>query len=76
MGEAGWGRGRKAADMARDEAYRQVEKKIEVARRSGANKLNLISMKLTELPESLGGLTQLQILNLSRNKLTAPALAA
>ena len=62
--------------MARDEAYYEAEKQIEEARRSGANKLNLISMKLTELPESLGGLTQLQILNLSRNKLTAPALAA
>lgn len=61
--------------MARgDEAYREAEKKIEEARRSGATGLDLNGMKLTELPELpewLGQLTQLQSLDLSRNQLTA-----
>jgi Leucine-rich repeat (LRR) protein len=57
--------------MARDEAYRQAEKKIEEARRSGAKELHLVGMVLTELPESLGQLTQLQSLDLSQNELTA-----
>jgi hypothetical protein len=63
--------------MARDEAYRIAEQKIEEARRSGARQLDLSGdhdqkkLKLTELPESLGQLTQLQELNLSRNQLTA-----
>ena len=64
--------------MARDEAYRKAEQKIEEARRSGAKELNLNWQwnekgegKLSELPESLGQLTQLQSLNLSRNQLTA-----
>jgi Leucine rich repeat len=62
--------------MARDKAYRRAEKKIEDARRSGANQLDLRGeygekkLKLTELPESLSQLTQLQSLNLSRNELT------
>jgi GTPase SAR1 family protein len=55
--------------MARDEAYREAEKKIEEARRSGAKKLDFSFMKLTELPESLGQLTQLQTLDLSDNQL-------
>ena len=64
--------------MARDEAYRKAEQKIEQARRDGATELDLScrynakdSEKLTELPESLGQLTQLQTLDLSRNQLTA-----
>ncbi len=57
--------------MARDKAYRQAEKKIEQARYSGTTKLSLRYMKLTELPEPLGQLTQLQSLNLSSNQLTA-----
>ena len=64
--------------MARDEAYRKAEKKIEEARRTGATELDLSqdygaedSKKLTELPESLGQLTQLQRLELYNNQLTA-----
>jgi len=64
--------------MARDEAYRNAEQKIEEARRSGAKELDLSarydakdSEKLTELPESLGHLTQLQKLVLAYNQLTA-----
>ncbi|MFH1908461.1 MAG: COR domain-containing protein, partial [Chloroflexota bacterium] len=56
--------------MARDEAYRQAEKKIEAARRSGATKLSLWEMQLRELPESLFQLTQLQSLDLEKNFLT------
>jgi len=64
--------------MARDEAYRNAEKKIEEALRTGSTELDLSwsygrsgKEKLTELPESLGQLTQLQSLNLSHNQLTA-----
>jgi hypothetical protein len=53
--------------MARDEAYRLAEKKIEEAQRSWL--IDLRGMGLTELPESLGELT-LQILDLSDNQLT------
>jgi Leucine-rich repeat (LRR) protein len=56
--------------MPRDEAYRKAEQKIEEARRSGAKKLVLSVLELTELPESLRQLTQLQELNLSDNRLT------
>ena len=55
---------------ARDEAYKKAEQKIEAARRSGAKVLNLSGMNLTELPESLGQLTQLQSLDLFDNRLT------
>jgi hypothetical protein len=63
--------------MAKDEAYRKAEKKIQAARRSGTKKLDLDcnyaqpdSAKLSELPESLAELTQLRSLNLSGNQLT------
>ena len=52
--------------MARDKAYKKAEKKIEEALRTGATELDLScsydakdSERLTELPESLGRLTQL-----------------
>jgi hypothetical protein len=63
--------------MARDEAYQKAEQKIEAVRRSGAKELDLSvgyfnnKLKLRELPESLGQLTQLKTLNLSSNQLTA-----
>ena len=63
--------------MAKNEAYRRAEKKIEEARRSGAKKLDLSAdlraedfEKLKELPESLSQLLQLQSLNLGGNQLT------
>ena len=63
--------------MPHDQAYYEAEKKIEEAQRSGATKLDLNGYrkpdneKLTELPELLvlGGLTQLQSLNVSGNLL-------
>ena len=64
--------------MVRNKGYRDAEEKIEAARRSGAKELDLRAPygandedKLTELPESLGQLTQLLSLDLSRNQLTA-----
>jgi internalin A len=62
--------------MARDEAYRAAEQKIEAALKSGEERLDLStdyrisSPKLTELPESLCRLTRLRILNLYDNNLT------
>ncbi len=56
--------------MPKDAAYRKAEKKIEKALKSGATILNLHDMKLTELPESIGQLTQLANLNLGDNHLT------
>ena len=58
------------------EAFQLAEQKIEEVRQSGAKNLDLSGgydekkLKLTELPESLGQLTQLQTLNLSSNQLT------
>jgi len=56
--------------MPKDQAYREAEKKIEAALKTGTTELDLNGMKLTELPESIGQLTQLQLLNLSNNQLT------
>jgi Leucine-rich repeat (LRR) protein len=56
--------------MARDEAYREAEQRIEAARQEGATTLDLSFMQLTELPEAIAALTQLQSLNLSDNQLT------
>jgi hypothetical protein len=57
--------------MARDEAYRQAEQRIEEARRKGETQLDLSLMGLTEVPEAIANLTQLQELDLSINLLTA-----
>jgi Leucine-rich repeat (LRR) protein len=56
--------------MPRDEAYKKAEQKIQQALKSGATELDLHGMELTELPESIGQLTQLTSLNLSSNQLT------
>ncbi|MCP5522572.1 MAG: hypothetical protein H7A46_13605 [Verrucomicrobiales bacterium] len=55
--------------MARDEAYRKAEQRIEAVRTAEAKELNLNGMGLDELPESLGRLKQLEWLNLSENRL-------
>ncbi len=63
--------------MARDEAYREAERRIEAALENGATELDLSDMGLTEVPEAIGQLTNLQKLNLggkfwkdSKNQLT------
>ncbi|NTW54860.1 MAG: hypothetical protein HGB15_08930 [Chlorobaculum sp.] len=63
--------------MAKKTAFYAAEEKIAKALRTGTTRLDLScdhlaqdSEKLTELPESLGELTQLQWLDLSNNKLT------
>jgi len=56
--------------MARDEAYREAERRIEKALQKRARQLNLSDMRLTELPESIASLTLLQLLYLSNNQLT------
>jgi internalin A len=57
--------------MARDAAYREAEAKIEAALSSGATELDLSGFMLTELPASLGLLTQLQTLDVHGNQLTS-----
>jgi len=56
--------------MKRNKAYRLAEQKIEQARQSRATELDLNLIELTELPESLAQLTELQSLNLSTSQLT------
>ncbi|MEM9271473.1 MAG: COR domain-containing protein [Cyanobacteria bacterium P01_F01_bin.143] len=56
--------------MAKDAAYGQAEQKIAEALQEGATKLYLNDMKLTEIPEAIANLTQLQTLNLCRNRIT------
>ncbi|RZM79778.1 leucine-rich repeat domain-containing protein [Leptolyngbya iicbica] len=55
--------------MARDEAYQEAERRIEAARQEGATELDLSGLGLTEVPEAIATLTQLQSLNLSGNQL-------
>lgn len=63
--------------MAKDEAYKNAERLIAKAWRTGATDLDLgneienkTALKLTEIPESLGELTQLENLRLQYNNLT------
>ena len=56
--------------MAKDAAYRQAEKKIAAALQKDATRLDLSYMGLTEIPEAIANLTQLQSLNLSDNQIT------
>lgn len=56
--------------MARDEAYYRAEKRIKDAEFSKASFLYLSDMGLSELPEALQELRQLQVLKLSYNYLT------
>ncbi len=53
--------------MAKDEAYQQAEQKIQEALQSGATELDLSSMQLTELPDSIGQLKQLRKLDLGHD---------
>ncbi|MDB9491355.1 leucine-rich repeat domain-containing protein [Dolichospermum circinale CS-534/05] len=57
--------------MARDQAYQEAEERIEKARQEGAIVLDLSKMKLTEIPDAIASLTQLQELDLGNNQLTA-----
>ena len=57
--------------MAKETPEEIAERKIEEAARRGAKKLDLSGLGLRELPESIGRLTQLRELRLSRNQLTA-----
>ncbi|MFG6101585.1 COR domain-containing protein [Leptothoe sp. EHU-05/26/07-4] len=61
--------------MTPEEGYREAERRIEVARQEGATELDLSNLALTEVPESIGQLTQLDKLDLSgygdsKNQLT------
>ncbi|WP_287130992.1 COR domain-containing protein [Candidatus Cyanaurora vandensis] len=56
--------------MVQDENTRKAEQIIKKARLAGATSINLRAFNLTEIPESLGNLTQLQQLDLSNNQLT------
>lgn len=53
--------------MPKDSAYLEAEQKIAEALKTGATELDLRSMKLTELPESIGQLKQLQKLDLGHD---------
>ena len=50
--------------MARDEGHVEAERRIEEARQAGATELDLRGLELTEVPEAISSLTQLQSLNL------------
>ena len=53
--------------MPHDQPYLEAEKEIQQALQSGATELDLRSMKLTELPESIGQLKQLRKLVLGHD---------
>jgi len=53
--------------MPKSHPYLEAEQKIGQALQSGATELDLRSMKLTELPESIGQLKQLRKLDLGRD---------
>ncbi len=57
--------------MARDEAYREAELRIEHARRLRATTLDLVGMGLIRVPEAISSLTQLTELHLYSNQLTS-----
>ena len=61
--------------MARDEAYKWAERKIEEIKpsewRSGERNVYLDNLGLTELPASIQKITSLEMLNLSGNHLIA-----
>ncbi len=57
--------------MAKDKAYQEAERKIANALRSQTRNFDLRGMGLTELPDSIGQLTQLQNLHINDNHLTA-----
>lgn len=46
--------------MTLEESYREAERRIEVARQEGATELDLSNLALTEVPEAIGQLTQLE----------------
>jgi hypothetical protein len=55
--------------MLENEGDREAKQRIQQARRNRAITLDLSSLKLRKLPESLASLTQLQVLSLSNNQL-------
>jgi hypothetical protein len=56
--------------MLETEGDREAQQSIKQARRQRAKTLDLGHMQLTELPEAIASLTELQLLNLCANKLT------
>ncbi|MEG3955134.1 leucine-rich repeat domain-containing protein, partial [Microcoleus sp. herbarium2] len=56
--------------MLGNEGDWKVQFRIEKARRQGGRTLDLSYMELTELPEAIASLTQLQQLDLCNNQLT------
>ena len=63
--------GKKTTEKVNKTPEQIAEGRIEAARRSGSIELDLSSLGLTELLPSLGQLTELQTLNVSRNQLAA-----
>jgi hypothetical protein len=56
--------------MASEQPYEEAAARIEEARKSGAKELYLSGMGLTEIPESVGSLIDLESLDVGHNKLT------